>query len=265
MRVDGGEDWPRRRVLSALNAAVQPRKVSWDPDDALSAIVTLPTGRQFALSLCEPLRLAENAATDDELRGWFEVAVRDWHPILPWAEIRDRLRWSLEPAAREGPDLVSVRISPQLQAIVVETEPDDARIRYVTTAEANQWAATRAEVFAAAARGSSRLLSAATVVVDEPVAGHVTLYFEAPSEWKASLLLAPTLRSIVSPHLGWPVLAIAPARDFLLVFSESSASFLTERLGEVVHREFNAAGYPLTREVLKRSDDGVAAIGAFGP
>ena len=62
--------------------------------------------------------------------------------------------------------------------------------------------------------------------------------------------------------MGWPVLAVAPARDFVYVLSTDHTKFLP-RLGAVVMREYQESGYPITAEVLSIDDNGITAIGSF--
>jgi len=75
------------------------------------------------------------------------------------------------------------------------------------------------------------------------------------------VILAPSFREWVEPHLAWPVCVVVPCRDFIYVFKEDQDLF--GRLGGVVVREFKESGYPLTTEVLRISDEGIEAIGAY--
>lgn len=228
-------------------------------------MLRLPADRHLVVSLAEPIRIAENAADDDELRSWFEIATADNRPLPAWPDIRHRLRWNLEPIGLQVPDGVGVAISRNLQRVLVEVEPDETRLRYITWPEARSWGASDEAISDAADQGLDRLMTAAAAYVEEPVTGHPVASFETPSPSKASLLLAASLRSSLPERLGWPVLAVAPARDFLLLFGEASADVLLPRLGGIVHREFSRSGYPLAEEVLRVSDRGIEAVGSFQP
>jgi hypothetical protein len=80
--------------------------------------------------------------------------------------------------------------------------------------------------------------------------------------FKSALILAPNLKEVVAPVLGWPLHAVMPDRDFLYLWDARHTTFLN-RVGGVVVREFAAAPYPLTTEVFEIGDGGIAAIGAF--
>ena len=80
--------------------------------------------------------------------------------------------------------------------------------------------------------------------------------------FKASLILSPAFRELVSPTLGWPVYVVVPSRDFAFVIRREDRDFL-DRLGHVVVREYDNSGYSITTDVLEVSDDGIKAIGSF--
>jgi len=79
---------------------------------------------------------------------------------------------------------------------------------------------------------------------------------------KAALMTAANLKQIVAPTLGWPLLAVIPAQDFLLLWDASERD-LIRQLGAVVVKEFTQSAYPLTTEVFEISDQGISAIGDF--
>ena len=82
------------------------------------------------------------------------------------------------------------------------------------------------------------------------------------TEFKASLVLSAGFRSLVEPTHGWPVLVVLPCRDFAYVVRCDNQEFVG-RLGQVVVDEYNQSGYPITKDVLQVSDDGIKAIGTF--
>jgi hypothetical protein len=84
---------------------------------------------------------------------------------------------------------------------------------------------------------------------------------ELPS--KASLLLASALREMIEDAIGWPVLAVAPDRDFVYLWNASRRD-LIPRMGGVVCREHAQAPYPLSTEIFQISDS-LRAIGTYAP
>ena len=95
----------------------------------------------------------------------------------------------------------------------------------------------------------------------ETIDGAAVMWLEADFPSKASLILAPSLREIVSPHVGWPVLAAAPDRDFVYLCTASRRD-LIPRFGRVVVGEYGRAFHPLTTEVFEIGE-AVEAIGVF--
>jgi hypothetical protein len=79
---------------------------------------------------------------------------------------------------------------------------------------------------------------------------------------KAAFVLADNLKQIVAAALGWPLLAVVPTRDFLLLWDASRRDLIRE-LGAVVVSEFTQSAGPLTTEVFELSDRGISAIGDF--
>ena len=82
------------------------------------------------------------------------------------------------------------------------------------------------------------------------------------TEFKSSLVLSNGFRTLVEPTHGWPVFALLPCRDFAYVIRCDNQEFLG-CLGNVVVDEYKKSGYPITKDVLKISDDGIVAIGTF--
>ena len=80
--------------------------------------------------------------------------------------------------------------------------------------------------------------------------------------FKTSLILAPNLREWAGPQLGWPLMAVIPARDFLYLWDSRHSDF-AGRVGEVVVHEFRESPYPISPEVFEISDSGIEAIGEF--
>jgi hypothetical protein len=94
------------------------------------------------------------------------------------------------------------------------------------------------------------------------------IYTELP--FKASLMLAPNLRKVVEPVLGWPLFAVIPRQNFMYLYDarcfENGAADIFEKLpglGEVVLEEYEHGTYPLSTEIFEITDDGVRAVAEF--
>lgn len=93
------------------------------------------------------------------------------------------------------------------------------------------------------------------------VNGQLIGIIEANEPYKASLILSKKLKQKISSKIGWPIYAVAPARDFVYLFSRDGG--LINKVGSVVVKEFNNSGYPISTEVWEISDNGIIAIGEF--
>ena len=84
---------------------------------------------------------------------------------------------------------------------------------------------------------------------------------QADEPYKASLILSNTIKGKVVGDIGWPIYAVAPARDFVYLFSKGGD--LINKVGNVVVREYKNSGYPISTEVWELSDKKQEPIGAF--
>ncbi|PXX34929.1 hypothetical protein DFR42_1248 [Undibacterium pigrum] len=84
---------------------------------------------------------------------------------------------------------------------------------------------------------------------------------ETRSVNKASLILTQELKSKVEKELGWPVYAVAPANDFVYLFSKKSD--LMNLLSGTVVKEYQQAANPISTEVWELSDNKQLAFKAF--
>jgi hypothetical protein len=96
------------------------------------------------------------------------------------------------------------------------------------------------------------------------------IYTELP--FKASLMLAPNLRKVVEPVLGWPLFIVMPRQNFMSLYDarcfENGAVDIFEMLpglGSLVLEEYEHGTYPLSTEIFEISDNGVRAVAEFRP
>lgn len=183
---------------------------------------------------------------------------------VSWHDAAAYVRYCLEPSGdATGLDqTLHEFVTDSLVRIFVCTPPDGSRITWISHDMMARWGVPESDVRAQANHNMSELVRQTKLEVQ--AAGEVNLGMLAVDDvaFKASLLLAPEFRSLVEPVFGWPVLAVAPARDFVYVISSEHTDFLP-RLGAVVLREYRESGYPITPEVLAIDDNGITAIGSF--
>ncbi len=173
----------------------------------------------------------------------------------------ERLYWALDANNYDPPPEFCEPVSDSADRVLVHLSSCGTMITWVTPDILQALGLSIEDAGEAALANLAREVEAATLetqsVNDMPLGYIVT---ELP--FKAALILAPNLRQLVEPKLGWPVLAVAPDRDFLYLWG-SEHSELTGRIGPVVVQEYTRSPYAISTEVYGISDDGVAAIGEY--
>jgi hypothetical protein len=134
-------------------------------------------------------------------------------------------------------------------------------VRFLSTRDLDRWSVSDQEVWDAARSAFDVIVS--KTVVEILRRGDLLLgAVHAPEPYKASMILSARFKNQVPAELGWPVLAVAPARDFVYLLRKGDERSLG-RVGAVVVREFAQSGYPVSTEVWELSDDGAVAVGEF--
>jgi len=182
----------------------------------------------------------------------------------PWQDVRPYVRYSLEPADYEtGFDGVLIStICDGLIQVFVYVSADGSRITWINESALAGWGVTREEVIQQAEKNMADILTQATLEVEAVAGKRLGMLSTTETPFKASLILSPAFRDLVAPELGWPVYVVIPCRDFAYVISSADRDLLG-RLGGVVIKEYRNSGYPITKDVLEVSDDGITAIGTY--
>jgi hypothetical protein len=173
----------------------------------------------------------------------------------------ERVYWSAEPKGSAPEDTIAEPVTSTVERILVATDRDHTSVTWLNRAQLARLGVTEADARALADRNLSALLAGKELELLESEVGVLgALPIDGP--FKASVVFAPDFKRFVAAKLGWPVLVVAPCRDFVYVIAEKDAAILRS-LGTVVLREYRASGYPLTTEVLRLADDGITAIGHY--
>jgi hypothetical protein len=209
----------------------------------------------------------ENVARNYERDGDPEAVARfvaralDERKLPPWDAARSSVYWSAERFDHEFGETLREEVTETVTRVLVWTDPEEGALRWLTPRDQTQWGIPLAVLHEVAGRNLDRLLEGKRPKVER--AGSFGLgMIPVDSALKASLIFAPAFRRFVESDVGWPVLAVIPCRDFIYVIAERDQELLG-RMGHVVQREFRESGYPITTEVLRISDQGIAAIGKF--
>ncbi|MBP9205715.1 MAG: hypothetical protein KBG28_17210 [Kofleriaceae bacterium] len=189
-----------------------------------------------------------------------------------WAEVEHRVYWMLEATTTDPGDTLGAPLSPALRRALVWTSPDEDFYAFITPAQRDRWGIDDAALRARADRNQDALLAGKACATDELVteAGARVAIGMIPvaTGLKASTILAPSFKAFAQGAVGWPLYAVVPCRDFCLLVGAAAADATPEvfdRLGAITVREFTGSGYPLAPELLRLDDDGIRAVGAFGP
>ncbi len=254
----------RKALLDQLRALLNRRGLTLAPaEDAGRYRVAGPSISELLISPENVFSEVERTGDRELLARWVDEVLSGPGGLPPYLVARSGLRISLEPATTDfGPTLHSP-LTPGMHEVLAWTDPEERRITWLSAASLDLWHARPDDVEEAARANMDTLLRETELVVEE-VRGCKLGMLSIDSVFKASLLRAPSLRQLVEPTLGWPVCAVAPCRDFLYLFPDADKETLIPMLAVVVTREYEASGYPLTAEVLRVSDEGIVALGAYG-
>jgi hypothetical protein len=178
-----------------------------------------------------------------------------------WAEAERGLYLNLEPSDYADRSVLASTISGHVDSVPVLFDRNTGLITWVTLGMLRDWSVDVDALNRGAGVNLDEELRTATLEFHEFDAVQLG-FINSLLPFKASLVLAPNFRSFAEPILGWPLLAVAPARDFLFVWNARHREFIN-RLGSVVVKEYKTSPYPLSTEVFELTDQGMRAIGAF--
>ena len=216
-------------------------------------------GTRLVVSLGNLARQLTGAEDDAQRVSWFtdQVIASAQRASLT----TDGLYWFLEPGGcQDGADYREP-VSPRLDRVLVHADAAGALIRWMAPHALTEMGLSADAASQHAWSNLDTALARAKQVSYPAPGGATLLSFATALPSKASLLLAPSLRTAVEGAVGWPVLAVAPDRDFVYVWNAGYRD-LIGRLGGVVTREHARAPYPLSAEVLEIGDS-IRAIGSY--
>jgi hypothetical protein len=180
--------------------------------------------------------------------------------VLSWQTASAKVFELLEPNDHlEAPPFRSP-ISRRLDRVLALWE-GGGTARWVSPGMLEEWGVDVEAVRSAACRNLATTLADAEICWKDYHGARLG-YFGTMLPCKAALMMAANLKQIAAPTLGWPLLAVIPAQDFLLLW-DASRQDLIPQLEAVVVDQFTRSAYPLTTEVFEISHEGISAIGDF--
>jgi uncharacterized protein YtpQ (UPF0354 family) len=216
-------------------------------------------GRELLISLDNLARDYDRERDEGCVASFVDNLLSVYVEEQPWEDVQSSILFTLEPSDYAEPLPLRTPISDRVDRVPAVVRV--SRISFITPALVNNWQVSLAEVEATASRNMAAALAAAKLEHSE-IDGMRLGFLGTELPIKAALILAPNLREVVSPVLGWPLCAVIPDRDFLYLWASRHRGFL-DRVGRTVVKEFTTAPYPITTEVFEISDDGIKAIGAY--
>jgi hypothetical protein len=185
-----------------------------------------------------------------------------------WEEVRKSILFCFEPTDHVDRPEFRTSISDRVDRVPVEFDAAHGTISWILPTTLRDWQKSSEDVEAEALKNlAAELISASIEYTD--IDGVRLGYLGSRIPFKSALILAPNLRDIVSPILGWPLNAVIPDRDFLYLWDarhnlwDGQHPSVAKRVGGAVAIEFNEAPYPLTTEVFEITDDRIKAVGAL--
>jgi len=177
---------------------------------------------------------------------------------------RSGLKLALEGNHRDFDDSVHQPLTAGTSTVLVWAPADEEIVVWLRANNLSDWLTEEVEATELARAGLDRLLEGIEVVPQVVDGTHRVALLETDSIFKASLLLAPGLRAKVEPHLGWPICAVAPCRDFVMMFRDGDLELIPKLAGIVAHEFESDPNHSLTVEVLRVWDGGrIEALGSF--
>lgn len=173
----------------------------------------------------------------------------------------DQIYWCLEPKYQDVQPDYRVPISDLVDRVLVHLPPDGAFVTWVTPTMLDLLRMSKSDAEAKAFMNLGHALSEASVEFHD-VDGVQLGMIETSLPFKASLILAPNLREVVEPMIGWPLMAVVPDREFLYFWAARHVDF-ARRVGSIVAREYSQAPHPISTELFEITDQSIRAIGAF--
>ena len=172
-----------------------------------------------------------------------------------------RIYWCLEPGDYVEKADFRKSVSDKVDRVLVLLSKDRSKITWITPKMLETAGLTLEAATALGFENLSREMQIAKIEFKE-IEGVRLCFVNTELPFKASLILAPSLRKCVEETLGWPLQAVAPDRNFLYLWAARHETFVG-RVGGVVVEEYAKAPYPLSTEVYSIDDTGVRRIGAF--
>lgn len=224
-------------------------------------VIERPDGMRLLVSLDNLSREFERDRDSGRISRFIDTLLTAGNSPKSWVDAQMKLFLALEPRHFAEPPDVTRAVSDHVDRVPVLFDPDLGAITWVSRPMLQDWAVAEDTVFQRGAENLDTELRTSTLEYRE-IDGMRLAFISSHLPFKASLILAPSFRQFAERIVGWPLLAAAPARDFLYLWNARHRE-LIDRMGPTVVEEFESSPYPLSAEVFELTDEGLQAIGEF--
>lgn len=177
-----------------------------------------------------------------------------------WSELKKGIFVSIEPSDYDLEQKIHKKLSKSAIAILSYYNNDTNQVRWLSKADLVERDVNIEKAWSQGYDNLENILAKSKVSYAD-IEGEKIGMLEVDEPYKASLILTKGLKVKVLKHIGWPIYAVAPARDFVYLFSKDGS--VINKVGAVVTKEYSQSSYPISTEVWELSDSMPKAIGAF--
>jgi len=248
-----------KKAEELFEAELSRRGIAFEIDPESGRYAIERTGGRFLVNLDNIAREFERDGEIDRIFRFVDT-IQNATPSAG-SFVVENVFWALEPSDYEEKADYREAISDRVDRVLVHLSPDIGGITWVSPEILTKLGVSYEVAGQVAYANLSKELSASSIEYSD-IDGVRLGRINTKLPFKTALILAPNLREVAGPVLGWPLLAVTPDRDFLYLWDARNSDF-TGRVGSVVVREFNEAPYPISTEVFSISDNGIEAIGEF--
>ena len=186
------------------------RGIAFRPDGATDRYVIDHAGTEFFVSLHNVSREYARDQDAGRIRRFVDSVLS---PLLEqsWEESRTSILFCFEPSDYAEPPELRYSISDRVDRVPVHFDSTHGLISWITPDMLGRWQISLSELELEAAKNLTAALNNATVQhkdIDGVQLGHL----ETTLPFKTALLLAPNLKEVVAPLLGWPRTTSFPRR-----------------------------------------------------
>lgn len=266
MTIGGCNPSEHESANSIFEARMKERGIAFEINENGLYVVQVE-GTTFTINLENVVKDYQRDGDPDSVRRFADRLLEDRQERTPdWKSVQPFIRFQLEPDDyADGFDgFLHARVEDDLVKVFVYTSEDGSRINWISDDAVMRWGVAADQVMEVAGRNMRKITAESRIELREIDGVTLGMISTTESPFKASILLADNFKELVEPHLGFPVYAVAPCRDFVFLIPSKNKDFLG-RLGGVVKKEYDGSGYSVTMDVLEIADEGVTAIGSFAP